>query len=309
MPKVSICVPVYNVEQYIGRCIESIQNQTLSDIEILVVNDATPDKSMHIVEKYASHDSRIRIINNPKNRGLMATRQVGYTNAIGNYITFLDSDDWLPDNAIENLYNKALETNADIICGTLERTDGNGSFYGKFQCNMPYGSDKIGAFKALLCRDLPQNICSKLFKRELLQNFRYVAEEHCVQAEDAGALFQFVNNAKKIVAINDVVYYYYYNPASSTHNLTRNSLECICKMTIIRDKILQQYKELDELRYTYFVSYLHKFHIRTDGMKIIKLYGLQKYTSFKVINKYLNRKNKILFYIRLILWKLKIRNI
>ena len=117
MPKVSVIVPVYNVEKFIRRCLISIQQQSLDDIEIIVVNDATPDNSMAIVQELAKDDHRITILNHEKNLGPMCTRETGYMAAIGDYITFCDSDDYMPKDALEKLYSTAVASNADIVSG------------------------------------------------------------------------------------------------------------------------------------------------------------------------------------------------
>ena len=115
MPKVSVIIPVYNVEKYLRQCLDSVVNQTLKDIEIICVNDGSTDNSLEILEEYASKDSRIKIITQ-ENKGLAPARNTGIENTKGEYIFFLDSDDYLTKiEIIENLYQKALQTNADVI--------------------------------------------------------------------------------------------------------------------------------------------------------------------------------------------------
>ena len=159
MPKISVVVTVYNVEKYIQRCIESIQNQTVKDIEIIVVDDATPDNSMDIVEEIANNDNRIKIVRHEKNMGLMWARKTGYTAAQGEYITFCDSDDYLPQNALKLLYNEALLTGTDIVSGNLTYVKSNGE-QSQLSSKLQYGNDKISAFKSLLRGELRHNRCS-----------------------------------------------------------------------------------------------------------------------------------------------------
>ena len=114
-PKISVIIPVYNVEKYLNRCLDSIVNQTLKDIEIICVNDGSTDNSLQILNEYASKDSRIKIIDK-KNEGLGYTRKVGLDNATGEYILFCDSDDYYAElTAFEKLYNFAIKKNVDII--------------------------------------------------------------------------------------------------------------------------------------------------------------------------------------------------
>ena len=110
--KVSLVIPVYNVEKYIRQCLESVIDQTLKDIEIIIVNDGTRDNSMEIVEEYIS-DERIKIINK-ENGGLSSARNTGILAAQGKYICFIDSDDFIEKTMMEELYNKIEETNSDV---------------------------------------------------------------------------------------------------------------------------------------------------------------------------------------------------
>lgn len=110
-PKISIIVPVYNVEKYIHRCIHSLINQTLRDIEIILVDDESPDSCPQICDEYASKDTRIKVIHK-KNEGLGLTRNAGLEAATGEYIAFIDSDDWVDLVMYETLYNTAQRSNA-----------------------------------------------------------------------------------------------------------------------------------------------------------------------------------------------------
>lgn len=115
MHKVSIIIPIYNVEQYLVKCLDSVVNQTYKNLEIICVNDCSPDNSSEILKEYAAKDNRIKIINHKKNGGLSAARNTGMDNATGEYIYFLDSDDWIDSDYIEKMVNKIIETDADIV--------------------------------------------------------------------------------------------------------------------------------------------------------------------------------------------------
>jgi len=114
-PKVSIIIPVYNVEKYLAECLESVMNQTLKDIEIICVNDASTDDSLQILNYFGKIDARIKIVNQSVNKGLSITRNVGTKLAIGEYIYFLDSDDVLGIHAMEELYKISTAYDVDIV--------------------------------------------------------------------------------------------------------------------------------------------------------------------------------------------------
>ncbi|MDR1562743.1 MAG: glycosyltransferase family 2 protein [Dysgonamonadaceae bacterium] len=113
--EVSIIIPVYNTERYLSKCIESVLTQDFTDYEMILVNDASPDNSRSIIERYARKDTRIRIIDKKENQGLEAARFSGYEIAEGDYIMHIDSDDWIERHILARMHRKAEETGADII--------------------------------------------------------------------------------------------------------------------------------------------------------------------------------------------------
>ena len=120
MTKVSIIVPVYNVEKYLKRCLESLVNQTLKDIEIICVNDGSTDGSLAILNEYVRNDDRIVVINQ-ENSGQSVARNRGIDVAKGEYIGFVDSDDWVCEDYFERLHNSAIQNNAEIAVGGIIR--------------------------------------------------------------------------------------------------------------------------------------------------------------------------------------------
>ncbi len=119
MPKISVIIPVYNAEKYLPRCLESVLNQTLPDIEVICINDCSPDNCLSILKEYAQRDSRIKLIDFKENRGAAAARNIGIDEAQGEYIGFVDSDDFVDLDFYEKLYNRAIETDADAVKGTF----------------------------------------------------------------------------------------------------------------------------------------------------------------------------------------------
>ena len=119
MPKVSVIIPVYNTEKYLRRCFDSVVNQTLSDIEIICINDCSTDNSLEILQEYASKDKRIKLIDFKVNKGAAIARNIGIDAATGEYIGFVDSDDFVDLDFYEKLYKKAAETGADAVKGKL----------------------------------------------------------------------------------------------------------------------------------------------------------------------------------------------
>lgn len=124
VPKVSVIVPMYKVERFLPRCLDSLLGQTLHDIEILAIDDGSPDRCGEIAEEYARVDPRVRVFHTP-NGGLGTARNLGVQASSGEYLSFVDSDDWVAESFLENLYGRAVQDNADIVFGGFETwTDG-----------------------------------------------------------------------------------------------------------------------------------------------------------------------------------------
>lgn len=294
MPLVSIVIPVYNVEKYILRCINSIQQQSLDDIEIIVVNDGTPDNSMAVVQELAKKDQRITILNQGKNMGPMRARETGYLAATGDFITFCDSDDYMPKDALEKLYSAAVRSNADIISGNSIYITVNGEEL-LWKSELKYGNTNVNVLRSLLRWELSHNLWGKLFKASLLQNYKYNTYEYATNGEDGCLFYQVVANMNKAVLIDDVVYYYMQNVESlSQRRLTEGGIKSICILNKTRDNVVSSYPELYADLNRCITNILCGLYVQgynsgiTHLSKHISEMGLRHYISFRNIVKYLD---------------------
>lgn len=215
MPKVSVVIPVYNCQDYIGRCIESLQCQTLKDIEVILVNDCTPDNAMDVIHDYEYSDKRIKIVAHKINLGPMMARYYGYSIAKGDYITFVDSDDTLPLDALEKLLNRAEGSGADVVSGVVVyiRNDGRRELWPN---TLSDGNNIECVFKSMLSNEFMHNLCSRLFRRSILQNYNYKNYDNMRNGEDGLLFYQIIGNCSSIVTTDDVVYEYWQNNESSS---------------------------------------------------------------------------------------------
>ena len=210
---VSIIVPVFNAEKYLSKCIESLINQTYSNIEIILIDDGSIDNSKSICELYQKKDDRIVFVHK-SNTGVSATRNYGLEIAKGQYIAFVDSDDWVHKEFIEQLRN-AIDLDADFaICymnETNEREDleflivnSSKMFLNKKEClkQMLYSS-KVGGY-----------LCNKLFKKELITS---ILKEDIYYSEDFVFCAEYVLNTSKIAVVDAPLYYYWQNLDSVTN--------------------------------------------------------------------------------------------
>ena len=298
MPLVSVVIPAYRVEKYIRRCLTSIQEQSLADIEIIVVNDCTPDNTMAIVWELAHEDKRIKVIDLERNEGPMIAREKGYMAATGDYITFCDGDDSMPLNAIELLYAAAIESKADIVSGNMMHK----SCTGCESCwtnKLKYGNSKTDILKSLLRHELSHNLCSKLFKAALLQQHEYKTFGNATNGEDACLFYQVVRDMNKMIQIQDVVYYYMQNTASSSQK--RRSKEALDSLCIANATIIEVAGEFPELREdlaanisTTLVSLIYRGYNKDGTLtKLFSKYGLDDFCSNKTIIKSHSTRNAI----------------
>lgn len=225
-PKISIIIPVYNVERYIRECLDSILQQSYTEIEVIAVDDCGDDGSMAIVEEYAQNDHRVVVVPQEKNMGPMVAREVGYNKAKGDYIFFCDSDDTLPKNALELLYKEAIKSNADIVIGNMSSIEMDGSVRLWKKEQLIHGTDRISVYKSLFEGGISHNLCAKLFKKKLLTDYTYTTIPNMRNGEDAMLFYQIVNNCDKVVCINAPIYNYIQHASSSSHiKITNENVE------------------------------------------------------------------------------------
>lgn len=211
---VSIVVPVYGTEKYLPACIESIRKQTYPFIEIILIDDQSPDECPRICDNYAKKDSRIIVVHQ-KNKGVSGARNTGLENATGKYIMFVDSDDELEADAAELLIQDMLQYNADIVSASKKNVTLEGDVQDA-ECNRIvsiYENDEM--IKNSLMHDLhTHSACAKLFKKELISDVRF-AEGHNIN-EDGYFLFECYKKHPKVVHHNVGVYKYFQREGSAS---------------------------------------------------------------------------------------------
>lgn len=279
MPKISVIIPVYNVEHCISRTINSILNQTLTDIELILVDDCGTDNSFFICKEYEKKEKRIRLVYQDRNSGPMVARQKGIAKSNGKYIFFCDSDDTIPDDALELLFNKAEESEADIVCGDIQYISSQGDkrlFCGSHCINE---TDRVIIYKSLLKHKLTHNLCGKLFKSILFKNYNYRIEDRMRNAEDAMIFYQVIEHINKIVCINNIVYNYIENPQSSSNKqFSISQVEDIVKFANFQKKYLSKYSSIE--------IDLNRYIIHNINFLIASVFYVPKKTIYGLLYKY-----------------------
>ncbi|MBP3635056.1 MAG: glycosyltransferase family 2 protein [Bacilli bacterium] len=212
MPNVSIIVPVYNCERFLNKCLDSIINQTYKDFEVILIDDLSKDNSLNIMLDYESKYDNITVIASKKNEGPGSSRNKGLDIAKGKYIMFIDSDDYIEPNTLEDAVKCALEYNADIVRYDFSRSISNIEYadrklYPKLKEKTKKVSSRQGDYFLLETA----GPCNKLFSRELIGNSRFPVG---IYFEDLPFVISNILKAENIVHLNEVLYRYRFNPKS-----------------------------------------------------------------------------------------------
>ncbi|MGG4489221.1 glycosyltransferase family 2 protein [Metabacillus idriensis] len=220
--KVSVIIPVYNAEEYLSRCLTSLTSQTLKECEFIFVNDGSIDNSVVIINKYILNDKRIKLINQ-NNMGVSIARNTGLKNATGEYIGFVDADDYVSLEFFEKMYSAASENNCDVVFSNmLEELEGK-----QILTKYPFQSD-INLYQSYINENiLPyfikadnlNSVCNKIFKHEVLQKYMIKFPERVELGEDSIFNIIVFSYAYKVKYLNITGYYYKEVKGSATRNI------------------------------------------------------------------------------------------
>lgn len=259
MTKVSVIVPVWNVENYLKKCLESLVKQTFNDFEIVVINDGSPDNSQDIIDEYKTTYPELIKPFIKQNGGLASARNFGIKHSQGEYIMFVDSDDWVDTTIVEKLYNCAINTNSDIVvCGAYGVYDEKNKDLETFK---NYNTD-ISKNYIINC----PGACWQLIKRKIMiNNNLFFLENHFY--EDIAIIPSFSLFSKNITYLNEKLYYYFIRSGSIMNQQKYSkSLEDIFDSLdhltniFIENKAYQKY--YSELEYIYVEHLLHAASLR-----------------------------------------------
>ena len=261
---VSIIIPVYNVAEFLPKCLDSVINQTIDNKEIIVVNDGSTDNCYEILKEYKNKYPELVIINR-KNSGISETRNVGIKEASGEYIAFVDSDDFIELDMFEKMYKAATRANADIvICNYILYKDEKETIDNEVEGIDKEGYiDKADALKMFLLNDIKGYVWNKLHKRKLFIDNKITFPDFVV-CEDTPVGFLLLANANKIYSMIEPLYYYRQRESSLTRTFSIKSMkDMIDGCYIMRDFITKNpliYVELIDYYRVYLIKTLWAIH-------------------------------------------------
>lgn len=293
---VSVIVPVYNKDKYIEECIESICKQSYSNLQIIIVDDGSTDSSMKICENLQKKDRRIKIIKN-KHKGAVYSRKCGVKNATGEYVTFVDSDDYISEKLIELLLSYMTQC-TDMVSSNMYAVSSDAKVimksslphgvYQKEQLNnisnkLIYNEDKNmwGVF---------QSLSAKLFRRNKLWEIIKDENDNLSLGDDAAVVYPYVLESDKIILIDDCLYYYRTNESSMTHTLDVNVFNQIYEFMKYMQLKIKKYPEEWELN-----RQLHKYIIHFLQASILSVYEI-KIQPVYYIDKKFEKEDRIAIY-------------
>lgn len=283
---ISVIVPVYNSEKYLKRCIDSILNQTYKAIELILVDDGSPDNCGKICDEYAKKDKRVRVIHKT-NAGVSAARNSGLEIALGNYATFVDSDDYIEPEMYSNMMEKVHQYNCDVVmCDCIKdftdhseiyTHDIRAGFYDKEQLVNEY-------YPHLLMMEnveYPATIsnCLILFNRNKLGNLRYVVGVR--YSEDLLFGAQLVYNTDSFYYMKEQAYYHYYmNPTSATHKFTVDKWN---DYKTLHFEINKYFSECESFDFSHQIDLCLLFFVYNSVSNIFSADNLEREKKFEIV--------------------------
>lgn len=256
---ISVVVPVYKVEKYLDECVSSILSQTYNNIEVILVDDGSPDNCPAMCDEWAKRDSRVRVIHKP-NGGLSDARNAGIDASTGKYLMFIDSDDYIKPNMAEKLYETIRAEDADICaCNLIACYEDREEIVGAREY-VSAGPEKI--LRMIYDQTaFPITAWNKLYKRECFDRVRFPKGKIC---EDAATTYLFVHNSKRVVKIPDALYCYRIRPESiMTSSFSKKRMD---EEEAWRDNYLFMEEHYPNLKKEAFSFYLQKVVMLAGGV-------------------------------------------
>lgn len=293
MTKVSVIVPVYNTEKYLRRCLDSLVNQTIDNIEIIVINDCSPDNSKEILKEYEKkYKDKIKVFHNKTNKGIGYNRNYGIEKANGEYIGFVDSDDWVNETMYDKLYKKAKKDNLDLVlCNFHKMLERENDL-------QEIASNEISYFKNTNLKQTPNLLLdvelapwNKLYKKELLDGINFPEN---LKYEDTIFVLKAMARSKKIGMVDEKLNYYLVRSKSETTVMNKKVYDIlrVSKMMIDELKTHDYYNDVKDYAEAMTIRNLFRYTLQQRYQKDKKLANEFIDDTFKFLNKEFPNWNK-----------------
>lgn len=298
-PLVSIIVPVYRVEAYLTRCLDSLCQQSLTDIEVIVVDDASPDGCGAICDEYAAKDPRFKVLHLPENRGLSAARNLAMEHACGKYLMFVDSDDWVHKDFCQAAYNCAEQNQADLVMFNYARvihSDVVRNAQPKVFVGFKEGLQTKEESLDMMLEDGGNAAWNKIYRKELFEGITY---PEGFLYEDTGATYKLVFKTARFYFLDQTLYFQYIRPNSITQSkVSQKALSDRAKLNTQRYRDLRAWgfeSDMLEFRFINFALWYLAYQKR-DMANPDYAHLAQAIQTCPKAPKLFSWKRKILFY-------------
>lgn len=294
---VSIIVPVYNTEKYLVRCVESLINQTFNNIEIILINDGSTDKSLNIINEYKKKDRRIKLINN-KNNGVSYSRNIGIKESKGSYIMFVDSDDWIDKNTIEDMYNLAEKNSYDLVMCSYTKEFLSGSkekkiilgdkiIYEKKDIEKELLRKLIGPVKEELASptnlDSMGTVWGKLYRSSIIKdnNIKFIDLKEIGSAEDVLFNVYLFNRINKAIFISKPMYHYWKGNSSS---ITSKYNPRLNEQRQVFFKYIEKFLDKNKMEQVFYEALNNRVCLSALGYGLVEFSKNNNKNFFKKVN-------------------------
>ncbi|UOQ87014.1 glycosyltransferase family 2 protein [Gracilibacillus salinarum] len=278
--KVSIIIPVYNVEGYIKKTLCSIINQTFKDFEIIIVNDGSSDRTIDIVESILSQSMINYMILNQKNNGVSSARNKGLSKACGEYVFFIDGDDYVSNSFLEKMYSTMVKNEVDcVMCGgnIVDEEDGNILPYQKsyrYFDNLITGED---ALFWMLKKDIWIYVGNAIYKKEIIDKHNLNFSIHNTYGEDQEFTLKFLAHSDKVACVKEVMFYYVKRKKAATENVSFERFNVV----EVFYSLIHYLKSLNYIKKN-IINYIYS--VRIPEERILILYLILKEVKLKKVN-------------------------
>lgn len=274
--QVSVIIPIYNAEKFLSKCIGSVVGQTYKKIQIILVNDGSTDRTEEICNDFAKKDNRIAVINQ-KNQGNTAARKTGLAYATGEYVTFVDADDYISEHLVKRLYSEINIEKADLICCNVEKIYS----YGSVECKSKIKTGSYSDVQEIIANmfyykdtnefGILPYLCAKLYKRDYIVEGLSELDNQVQYAEDRAMMFWCMIHANKVIFIDDILYYYVIHEGSICNSQDELFLNKLTSFYLYVKKLFEKEEQRDRL-----LTQLDKYMVNTTIHGLNEKIGLSQ---------------------------------
>ena len=283
MTKISVIVPVYNVDRYLSRCLDSLINQSFGDYEILLINDGSTDNSLEICQRYQQFNPNLIKVYSKSNGGLSDARNYGLDKCDSDFVVFVDSDDWIDLNMLNHMYSRATTTNADLVVCDMEYHFEGGIV--KSSCGGEFDVVKVEDNINIMM--INNSACNKLYRYQLFDNIRFPKG---FWYEDMAVVPILILKSSLIAKVNEPLYKYYQREGSIMHSVNEKIFDIYRVIDMVKEYIVENYNGETLVRLLNNIDNLYLIHGLDINTLQIRLFNKDRILYLKKNMSFLSKR-------------------